>query len=373
MQPEQRADAGEQPPVEPSTAQPTEPSPPQPVTNGFAFGWVAQTTAALILAVLLLWIAYLARYAILLVYISALLATGFSPIARTIHRHSRIPLLDRQLPRSVAILIVYLAGVAIIAGVSFIVFPPLVDQVQQLVRNLPGMAKQAQTFLISHGIESHRLSVEELLKEMPAGTEVFGTIVGKFWSVIGGVVGVVIIIVLSFYLLNESESLFNVIVPLFPRHDRDKVRSVASGITAKVGAWMGGQLILSGVIGATTALGLGLLGLPYFYVLAVIAALGEFIPYAGPVIAAVPGIAIGLTESWQKALLVALFYLAQQQLENNILVPKLMRHQVGLNAAGVIIAILVGTELLGILGAILAVPTAAILLVLFQELSPSKG
>ncbi len=331
-------------------------------------GVIGRAVAVLVLAFVCLWTVYLARYAILLIYMSALLATGLSPVTRFIHRHSHVPFYRRQLPRVVSIAAVYLTAIGVVAAVVFAIFPPLVNQARQLTQNLPDMVERAQHFLVAHGVESHPLSLQEILQKAPGSTDVVTTILGKFWDVMGGLFGLGVIVVLSFYLLNESESFFHAIISLFPRRRRDEASAVASEIAEKVGAWMSGQLMLCGLIGGSTALGLGLLGLPYFYVLALIAALGEFIPYAGPVAAAVPGIAIGLTMSWQKALVVALFYLVQQQFENHVLVPNLMRHQVGLNAAGVIIAILIGTALLGILGAILAVPTAAILQVLFEEL-----
>jgi predicted PurR-regulated permease PerM len=110
------------------------------------------------------------------------------------------------------------------------------------------------------------------------------------------------------------------------------------------------------------------MGVPYFYVLALISAVGEMIPMVGPILAAIPAILVAATVSPGLAIGVAIFFIAQQQLENTILVPKLMGRQVGLSAVTVIIALGVGSQLLGIVGAILSVPTAAILQVLFEEL-----
>ena len=106
---------------------------------------------------------------------------------------------------------------------------------------------------------------------------------------------------------------------------------------------------------------------------ALIAGIGELVPMVGPLLAAIPAIAVALTVSPTLALGVAVFYTAQQQFENHVLVPKIMERQVGLNAAFVVIALLIGGSLLGVVGAILAVPTAAILHVVFQELVPESG
>ena len=135
----------------------------------------------------------------------------------------------------------------------------------------------------------------------------------------------------------------------------------------KVSAWLGGQLLLAAIIGGSAAIGLYLLGVPYFYVLALIAAIGELIPVVGPLLAALPGIGVALSVSPTMALGVAIFFLVQQQIENHVLVPRIMSRQVGVSPVVVIVSLMVGGSLLGILGVILAVPTAAIVQVVFQE------
>jgi predicted PurR-regulated permease PerM len=139
-------------------------------------------------------------------------------------------------------------------------------------------------------------------------------------------------------------------------------------VTNKISAWLGGQLLLAGIIGSTAALGLFLMGVPFFYVLALIAGIGEMIPIVGPILSAVPAIAVALSVKPALALGVIVFFFAQQQLENHLLVPKIMQRQVGISPVFVIIALLIGGSLLGVIGAILAVPTAAIVQVLFQEI-----
>jgi predicted PurR-regulated permease PerM len=139
-------------------------------------------------------------------------------------------------------------------------------------------------------------------------------------------------------------------------------------VTVKVSAWLGGQLLLAAVIGTTTAIGLWALGVPFFYVLALLSAVGEMIPVVGPILSAIPAIAVASTVSLKTVIFVVIFFFLQQQLENHILVPKIMSRQVGVSAVTVIVALLVGGSLLGIVGAILAVPIAAILQVIAGEL-----
>ena len=145
--------------------------------------------------------------------------------------------------------------------------------------------------------------------------------------------------------------------------------TVSRDISVKVSAWLGGQLLLGAIIGTTATIGLWLLGVPYFFVLGLIAGIGELIPMVGPILSAIPALIVALTVSPGMALVVGVFFLAQQQFENHLLVPKLMERQVGVSAVTVIIALLIGGSLLGIVGALLAVPTAAVLQVIFDELT----
>ena len=134
-------------------------------------------------------------------------------------------------------------------------------------------------------------------------------------------------------------------------------------------AWLGGHLLLGAIIDTTATIGLWLIGVPFFFVLGLLAGVGELIPMVGPILSAIPAILVALTVSPGTALATALFFLAQQQLENHILVPKIMSKQVGVSAVTVIIALLVGGSLLGIVGALLAVPSAAAIQVIFGELT----
>jgi predicted PurR-regulated permease PerM len=197
---------------------------------------------------------------------------------------------------------------------------------------------------------------------------VAGTAVTAVTSVFAAILAVITILILTFYLLVESEVLFAGFARLFPRVERPRVEEVSYKISAKVSAWLSGQLILAGAIGASSAVGLWVLGVPYFYVLAVVSAVGEMIPVVGPIFAAIPAILVALTVSPKTALFVILFYIAQQQIENHLLVPKVMERQVGVSAVTVIAALLIGGALLGIMGALLAVPTAAIIQVIITEI-----
>ena len=316
-------------------------------------------------AAVLLWALYLIRDVLVLVYIAALLAIGLSPLIRLVER-PRI-LEGRRVPRVLAIAIVYLVLIGALVGIGVAVVTPLARQARALVAALPGMVERAQQFLIDRGLLDASLDWGALLRLTPTADAV-NTAIGALGGVLGGVVGLVTILILPFYFLVERDSILRTFLHLFPSHQRPRVAAVSAEITQKVSAWLGGQLLLSAVIGVSATAALWLMGVPYFYVLGLLAAVGELIPVVGPLLAAVPAVAVALGVSWRVAVGVAVFYLIQQQVENHVLVPKLMEHQLGVSAVTVIIALLVGSVLLGIVGAILAVPTAAIAQVLVQEL-----
>jgi predicted PurR-regulated permease PerM len=326
------------------------------------------------LAVIILWAAYLVRDALLLIYISGLLAVGFSPTVRLIERQTFLPIGTQRFPRWIAILVLYLMIVGALVGIGFLVVPPLVKQARQLVKELPHMLERATQFLVDKGIVDHPITWQEAVQQAPVAgsSDAVGTVVGAIAGVVGGVFGFVTILILTFYLLVEADQLRNWMLRLFPKSRRATVAAASADIALKVSAWLGGQLLLGGIIGATSAIGLWLMGVPFFYVLALISGVGEMIPIVGPILASIPALAVAATVSYQKVLFVLLFFVLQQQFENHVLVPKIMSRQVGVSAVTVIVALLIGGKLLGILGALLAVPTAAILQVIVTELTAER-
>lgn len=321
------------------------------------------------LAGIIIWCAFLVRDVLLIIYVSGLLAIGFSPIVRLIERQKIFPTVTQRFPRWVAILVLYLTLIGALTGIGFMVVPPLVDQAQQLGKALPGMFDRAQEFLIAKGLLKEHLSWQQAVARAPTpgGGEAVGTVVGAVAGVVGGLFGLLTILILTFYILIEADALRDTMLRLFASRERARVAAASRDITVKVSAWLGGQLLLGGIIGATSAIGLWLLGIPFFYVLALISGIGELIPVVGPILAAIPAVAVAASVSLNKVLLVIVFFVIQQQFENHVLVPKVMERQVGVSPVTVIVALLIGGKLLGIIGAILAVPTAAILQVVFTE------
>jgi predicted PurR-regulated permease PerM len=331
---------------------------------------IVMVAIALLVAVAL----YQVRTVVMLVYVSGLLAIGLAPIVRAVERQKVLPVGTRRFPRWFAILTIYLTLLISLVGLGFAVIPPLVRQAQGLWSRLPDLFARGQQFLIQRGLLDHEFTMSEALQKAPsgmlgAGGDAVSTVLGAVFGLAGGVFGVVTILILTFYMLVESDAIFRRFVRLFPVDQRLRIATVSSDISVKVSAWLGGQMLLGAIIGTTATLGLWLLGVPYFFVLGLIAGIGELIPMVGPILSAIPAVIVALTVSPGMALGVGVFFLVQQQFENHLLVPKLMERQVGVSAVTVIIALLIGGSLLGVVGALLAVPTAAVLQVIFDELT----
>ena len=328
------------------------------------------TVAAVAIVVAALWAA---RAALMLIYVSAIIAMGFSPMVRFADRPRGARGQKRaRVRRTLAILAIYLGIIGVFVLVGLTVVPPLVDQAGQLWIRLPQALNDLQRLLIRrHIMTTTGLTLEEAVQNAPAGSggNAVGTVLGAIWSVIGGVFGMVTILILSFYLLVEAEGLFEHVTRFVPEPSRTRFVTASRESVEKVSAWLRAQFILAGVMATFAGAGLGLMGVPYFYVVALMAAVGETIPIVGPIVAGVIAVAIASTVSAKLAASVGVYFLVLHQLEANVLVPKIMERRVGVSPVTVIIALLLGVELWGLLGAILAIPTAAILSVILQELT----
>lgn len=319
--------------------------------------------------IILLWTLYLVRTPLLLIYVSALFATGLAPLVRIIERQRVVAISRRRLPRAVAILVIYATVLGSVAGIAAAVVPPMVRQSQEFWKELPTYMDLAQQKLTSWGLISPDASFKDLLQQAPAGSgDAVNVVLATLWGFVGGIFGIISILLLTFYMLVDSQRVFELFVRLFPRRDRNRVSEISELVAVKISAWLGGQMLLGLIIGTMSAIGFFVMGVPYFFVLAVIAGIGEMIPMVGPLLSAIPAVLVALMVSPGLGLGVAAYCWGLQLLENNVLVPKVMGETVGLSAVTVIISLAIGSELLGFVGALLAVPTAAIIQVLFEEL-----
>jgi predicted PurR-regulated permease PerM len=321
----------------------------------------------------LMTVLWAAREALMLIYVSALIAMGLSPLVNWLEG-PRVDNGRRGVPRWLAILAIYAVLVAVLVVAGLMVIPPLVAQAESLWATLPAEFNKLQAYLIRHRLMTHRVTLEEAVQNAPSGSggNAVGTVLVAISSLIGGVFGLITILILTFYLLVEASAMFEYLVRFIPAGRRGDVAMAARQAVGKVSAWLRAQFVLAGVMGAFSAIGLGLMGVPYFYVIALVAAIGETIPIVGPVIGGVTAVAVAITVSPKLALMVGSYFLVLHQLEANILVPKIMERSVGVSPVAVLVALLIGGALWGLVGAILAIPTAAILSVIIEDFAAAR-
>ena len=265
----------------------------------------------------------------------------------------------QKIPNILATLIPHLVLLAFFLLLIIPLLPFLTSQIQSLVKDFPQYFENAARIAgFNVDYSSFNTSISDSLSGI--GKNIF-SITGKAINI---VFSALTIFVISFYLLLYRDSFKLSIVNVFPKEKREKVEDVLYKIEKKLGAWARGQVVLSLIIGVFTWIVLTLLQMDFALPLAVAAGILEIIPTAGPILASIPAIIVALTISPTLALIVAISYFIIQIIENNILVPKIMEKSVGLNPVVVLLAILVGGTLMGIIGALLAIPFLSALIII---------
>ena len=170
----------------------------------------------------------------------------------------------------------------------------------------------------------------------------------------------------------EEDAMKKLVWSVTPEKNQTYIIDLINRMQKKIGLWFRGQLLLCFTIFLLTYIGLSILGIKYALVLAILAGLTEFVPYLGPVIGAVPAVFLAFTQSPLLALFTLILYIVVQQVENNILVPKVMEKAVGINPIVSIAVLMIGFQLAGIVGAILSIPVATAAGVIIKDVFDNK-
>lgn len=314
-----------------------------------------------VLAVLaMLAFVYMVWGVIVLLFVSLLLAAALSPAIDWLAR--------RHLPRSVSVLLLYAIVLSVLAIVTVLIIPPIIKELSELAAAFPALYERLARSLGSAGNGQVAPALQQAIGALSQSlSRMTGSVLGAVAGVFGGLVSFITVLVLTFYFAVKKDNLKSLAQAVAPAKHQKYALNLLWRIQDKLGLWLRGQLLLSFIIFAMILSGLLILRAPYALVLALLAGLLEAVPFVGPIAAAVPAVLLALTISPLKALLVAGLYIVVQQLENNIIVPKVMQKTVGLNPVMVIIAVLLGAKLSGILGAILAIPVATAAMVVIGD------
>ncbi len=337
---------------------------PMDASHPFHFGFMAATGALLALTVLKALAS--ASQVFVLIIISLFFAVGLNPAVTYFER--------RNIKRGYAVSIV-VGNVLLFVGLFiWIAIPPLLDQVNSLVNNAPQLVNDLKNnaFLndlnIKYGvIDSLQSKVDSVIKDGSFVITAFGGVVGVGKAVISGVVAGLTILVLTLYFVSSLNNVVNIGLRLVPASRRDRVAKLTNAIISRTGSFVGGQAIIA-AIAALFILCMGLIiDMPYTGPLSMLVLICGFIPLIGHFIGMSIVTLVSLTDSPRTAIIALASYVIYVQIENYVITPRIMRRSLSLPGLVTIIAALLGTSLLGLVGGLLAVPIAAAVLLILDE------
>jgi predicted PurR-regulated permease PerM len=322
----------------------------------------ARKVAIVAAAVVTLGILWLVRGVLVLIFIAAVLAAGIAPVVRRVRVLWRFQF-HRQLPRGTAVMIVYLPFLLLVVGMGIFMVPKFVHDWQALSKQLPVLIETNIFIPLEKYVSMD--AVRDALRRDPGETG--GNVFGYVRSAATAIGAVFAILFMVAYMLVDAPRLRNLILIGYPANVRgDRLRTL-NRMGRRMSSWLSGQLLLAAIIGICTFIGLLALGVPYALPLAILAAVGEVIPVLGPIVSSIPALAVAILHSRWQFWAVLVFYFLLQKFENYVVVPRVMSSKVSISPLAVFIAFLFGAAVLGVVGAIIAVPAAAIIQVTFEE------
>jgi predicted PurR-regulated permease PerM len=337
-------------------------TPPDRLRPAHLFRWGAVFSLGAATTVIGLYALYTVRAILIRVLIALFIAVSLDPAVRLLAR--------RGLRRGLAVTLIFLLAFALAAGFLLSVIPPLVDQFRNLVDDLPGYLTRLQARSAQFRQLNDRFNVSDQLQGL-VGTlpsRVGTGVLGVTSRVFGAVFNSLTVLVFTIYFMADMPRIRSGVVRLFPVQRRPRARQVVDLVVDKVGGYMIGNIIISIIAGVASLIAFSLLGVPFPVPLAFVVALCDLIPMIGATLGAIIGVTVALfSTNLLHTILVAAFFVGYQQLENYVIAPRVLKTTVELGAAAVLIAGLIGATVLGLVGALMAIPVAAAFNVLLNE------
>ncbi|MGD8626833.1 MAG: AI-2E family transporter [Anaerolineae bacterium] len=328
-----------------------------------------------LLIALLLWAA---RNVLLPYVLGLVLAYLLLPLVNWLDGHMPARFHSWHLARPLSIIVTYLLLIAIVVGLVAFVVPIVAEQVDVLIKNWPELANRVDDWWeAGRGWYTETIppdwkatietNVRDLLDDV-ATTLQDGLVatVRTVSSTVGFIIGMVVIPFWLFYILHDESQVKNGVLHALPQELRPDVASVARLVDDVLSAYLRGQLLLVLFVGGMAMIALFIIGVPFALVLGIIAGIFEVLPYVGPILGAIPALLVALLSNPASAIWVAVAFFAIQQVENLILVPRIAGESVKLHPALVMVVLVIGNELAGFLGMLIAVPIAAAIRDLFK-------
>ncbi len=335
-----------------------------PYNSPYKVSITVGTIIKAILVLLVLYICYLVKDVLALLFVSLVLASAIDPWVDKMQ--------SWRIPRAIGVAFIYLVAAIVISSVIYLLIPPITQQFSSLSENFPEYVEKVSSgynflrdFSIRYGVlDKVKAGVGSLEENITLAVEgVFSTVSGFF----GGLISFFVVLVITFYMVVEEDSMKKIIWSLAPPKRQPYIMQLINRMQRQIGYWMRGQLILMFLVGFFTWFGLLFIMPEYALVLGLFSGITEIIPYLGPMLGLIPAVFLALTINPFLALLVVILYIIIQQVEGNILVPKIMQRAVGLNPLISIAVIMAGLKMAGIVGGLLSIPVATAISVAIKD------
>ena len=301
-----------------------------------------------------------------LIVIALFLAAALDPVVRGLQRLG--------LRRAAAVAVVFLGVIVVFVGFAAAIVPPVIKQATELAHNAPSLLDSLlRSSLVRRLDDQYGIitkASDELHNRLTNSDTVvllFGGVLGAGKAVLTGFFGAFTVLVLTLYFLASLGTMTEAGYRLIPASRRERVRLLSDEVIRRVGSYVGGQITVASINAVCTFILLTILGLPYSLVLALIVGIIGLIPLVGATLGAAVVILVAVFHSWQYGVIVAVYYVVYQQVENYVIAPRVMARSVAVPGAVALVAALAGGALLGIVGALIAIPVAAGVLLIIRE------
>ena len=295
------------------------------------------------------------RIVIALLFLALIIAAAMRPSVEWLTRY--------RIPRGAGILAHYAVLGGVIAVLLWAIVPRAIDQVDNALGGIPTSSSELQRETQQSTGFKHEIlkRVQDGLDELPSGSDLLDPALSLTFTAFEVLVAIFFTLACAAYWIFERERAELLVMSLLPRHKRRVVRDTWNLIDAKLGAYVRGQLILIAFVASLLSLIFYLIGLPFWLLIGIFAGLVEIVPVIGPIAAGAVAVGVGLTQSWQLALVAGLAVLGVRLLEDYVVIPRVLGHAVGLTPLSVLIAVTAMGILFGGFAVLLAIPFAAVL------------
>ena len=317
----------------------------------------------------MLYCAYRVRSVLMLVFVAGFLAIGLDPAVAFLER--------RGLKRGLAVTVIFLAGLLALVGFIAAVVPPLVEQVSTFATELPEYVDSLaeRNDRIAEFVRDNDIAdkLRDAIDQAP--TQIsgsLGTVVGVAGSVLGKLFNGLTVIVLMIYFSLSLGRMREGSLRLVPKSRRQRVNSLVEPILEKIGSYIAGNVAVSIIAGVVSFIFFAIAGVPYPVALALWVAIADLIPLVGATLGMVPALVVAFFISIPLGIVTLVFFTIYQQVENYVIVPRVMTKAIDISPAAVLLAALIGGSLLGFVGALMALPFAAAVKLIVQEVAMPK-